>query len=154
MAKFTFRLATLLKLREEIRDERRSALAEAFHAEELLVGRIGEIEGENNTLRERRGTIAASGNVAVDELLEMQRYEAILTAELNTLGRQRKLLDVEITRRQEAAAEADRDVRVLEKLRERQHDSYAAKEEAKVRKELDEFANLRHGRKDRSSCHG
>lgn len=154
MSKFTFRLATLLKLREGFRDERRAALAEAFHAEQLLEGRILEIEAENENLRNQRAQMASSGDVAVDQLLEIQRYEAILGAEVKTLGRQRKLLEVEIERRREATAEADREVRVLEKLRERQQQRHDTETEMRIAKEMDEFASLSHSRKDKESCHG
>ena len=153
MSKFKFRLETLLKLREGIRDERRAALAEAFHAEQLLEGRILEIDGEHSSLREQRSQIASSGDVAVDQLLEIQRYEAILAAELKTLAGQREMLETEITRRREATAEADQEVRVLEKLRERQQQRHDSQEELKLLKELDEFASLSHSRKDKASCH-
>lgn len=153
MSKFKFRLETLLKLREGIRDERRAALAEAFYAEQLLEGRILEIDGEHSSLREQRSQIASSGDVAVDQLLEIQRYEAILAAELKTIAGQREMLEAEITRRREATAEADQEVRVLEKLRERQQQRHDSQVELKLLKELDEFASLSHRRKDKASCH-
>ncbi len=152
MAKYSFRLATLLKLREQLRDERRAALAEAFHAEQLLDERELEINQENDSLREQRSHISRSENVAVDQLLEIQRYEAILMAEKQTLAKQREMLASEIERRREAMLMADRDVRALEKLRDRQQERHTQEEESRLRNELDEFAAQSHARKDRATC--
>ncbi|REJ65524.1 MAG: hypothetical protein DWQ31_17800 [Planctomycetota bacterium] len=154
MGDFKFRLATLQKLREGIRDERRAALAEAYHAEQLLEGRLTEIEAERAELRRRQTAMTGSSDFDPDQLLEIQRYDAVLTTETNALARQGKLLEMEIARRTEAVVKADRDVRVLENLESRQKQRHELEQERQLQRELDEFAALSHVRKEREPCHG
>jgi flagellar export protein FliJ len=73
-------------------------------------------------------------------LLECQRREALLVAQRNEYARQRELLAAEIERRRAALALADRDVKSLEKLRERHALAAAAEAARREAKQLDEFA--------------
>lgn len=143
MTRFRFRLATLLRLREAARDERRAALAEAYRVDEVLVGRAEQLDQELARLRARMRHVAGPGQVDVDELLEAQRYELSLRAGRGRLDEQRRSVAEEIERRRELLAEANREVRVLEKLREKQarrHREEQARQEIKL---LDETAQRR-----------
>jgi len=51
MSKFKFRMATLLRLRETTRDQRRGELAEAYRVDEVLQRQLQQIEGELTALR-------------------------------------------------------------------------------------------------------
>lgn len=140
MAKFQFRLATLLRLRESLRDERQIALAEAYHADDVLRARQDALAAELVELKDACRQAAGPGQVDVDRLLDSQRYEVSLRAAGMQVVHQRQQLGEEIERRREAVVHANRDVRVLEKLRERQaerHRDEAAQREMKL---LDEVA--------------
>jgi flagellar export protein FliJ len=146
---FRFRLATLLRLREADRDERRTQLADAQRAEDIVRARIREIDGELGRLRGETARLSKPGVVNVDELMEIQRYELLLAAERQAALQQRKLVVEEVERRREALVAADREVRVLERLRETQQERHRHEADRQERKQLDESAMGAFVRKDR-----
>lgn len=146
-----FRLATLLKLREATRAERRGSLAEAFRAEAMLAESAQEVEDEFAALAEDYRAATRPGRIDVDRLLDYQRREALLIVQRREYARQRELLLAEIERRREVLAMADRDVRSLEKLRERQAAAAEAKATRTAIKQLDEFALQRSGLREEAA---
>ena len=140
MARFKFRLATLLRLREATRDERRTELAEAYRADNLLSEHLDRVGQELSWLRALCRKVAGPGTVDVDRLAETQRYELVLRAQQNQLAGQREAVGAEIDRRRQTLLEADRDVRVLEKLRHKQAQRHRREEERQEIKQLDEVA--------------
>jgi flagellar protein FliJ len=142
MARFKFRLATLLKIREATRDERRSELAQAYRADDVLGGYLEQTQTELNAIRERCRKNAGPGAIDIDRLIETQRYEIILKAQQQHLNEQRGKLAVEIERRRVALLAANREVRVLEKLREHQLEQHKQEENRLDIKRLDEVAQL------------
>jgi flagellar protein FliJ len=149
MANFTFRPATLLRLREARRDERRTRLADAQRAEQLIVGRIAELDAELEALRRRCLDAARPGNtVDVDLLTDAARYEMILKLQRQSADQQRQAVLAEVQRRRAALVAADREVRVLEKLRETQRRRFDEEEARKEVKRLDEVAMSRYRRKE------
>jgi flagellar protein FliJ len=141
MAKFRFRLETVVRLREQVRDERRLQLAEALEAEQKLRERMEEVEHE--AAASKAAQRATAGLVDVDRLIHANRYELVLAVELRELATKREQVEQEVDRRREALAAADREVRVLEKLRETQRGRHRAHEEYRSIRELDEIAGLR-----------
>jgi flagellar FliJ protein len=145
MAKFTFRLATFLRLREAARDERRGELAEAFRVDDVLRARLAGLTDELRRLQEHSRQIAQPGKLDLDWLVEGQRYELTLKSQQSQLGQQRESVAAEIERRRLALVEANRDVRVMEKLREKQVERYQFEENRQALKQLDELAQRRAG---------
>jgi len=143
MAKFKFRMATLLRLREAARDQRRTELAEAYRIDDVLKQRRGQISGTLTDLQIECRHVAGPGTVDVDRLVEAQRYELALKAQRNELDRQREAVAAEIERRRQTLVEANRDVRVLEKLREKQSGRHRREENRREIKQLDEVAQPR-----------
>jgi len=140
MSQFKFRLATLLRLREMTRDQRRAALAEAYHIDDLLRQQIARIDEEFQGLKDFGRRTAGPGSVNVDSLVEAQRYEAVLRMERMKVEGQRKVVAEEIGRRQQVLLEADREVRMLEKLREKQAEQFIREQERREQLRLDEAA--------------
>ena len=140
MRKFRFRLATLLKIREAARDERHARLAQAYEAEETLKGRKTDLEEQRVGLRQRFHEAAQPGPVDLDQLVESHRYEMVVMAEEQVLVDQMKLIGEEIERRRGALVEADREVQVLERLREKQQNRHREEAMRQEMKELDEIA--------------
>jgi flagellar export protein FliJ len=140
MSQFHFRLATLLRLREVTRDRRRVELAEAHRADEDLRGQLGRLSAEQRRLQDKCRRAAGPGAVDVDELVEAHRYAAALRAEEEGLRQKRHALAAEIDRRRQTLVAADRDVQVLEKLRERRQALHRLEEERQLAKQLDEAA--------------
>jgi flagellar export protein FliJ len=148
MPSFRFRLSTLLRLREAWRDERRTHLAEAQQAEQLVLHRIAEIERELAELQRRALDAARPGTVNVDRLAEAARYEMILKVERQSADQQRQAVAAEVQKRRETLVAADREVRVLEKLRDTQRERHREEETRQETKRLDEMAARRHESKE------
>ncbi len=143
MAKYKFRLETLKRVREARRDEQRASLAEAFHAEQVLVESQAELAAEAESLRELRRSATAGEYMNVNQLLEAQRYELLLKAQGQELTKQAILLTTETERRRRLLVEADRNVRALERLDERHHDEFKRRQQRNESKQLDEIATNR-----------
>jgi flagellar export protein FliJ len=142
MAGFKFRLTTLLRIREVARDERRGRLAEALAAEEKLLAQRRRVYEELASSEGTHRGQAALGPVDVDRLLNHHRFELLLKVELETIDREHAALKQELDKRRAALVVADREVRVLEKFRERlveRHQQEMSAQEAKV---MDELASL------------
>jgi flagellar protein FliJ len=146
MARFQFRLAALLQLREAVRDERRSHLAEAFRLADSLEAQRRQFLDNLHELNQQRSV--ATGLIDVDRLLAASRYEAVLMLEIRNLERQQAAVATEIEKRREALVEADRDVRSLEQLREAQHERHREEQERRSMKVLDEVALRGFGREE------
>lgn len=144
MATFQFRLATLLRLREATRDDRRAQLAEALYAEQLIVERIVALDAELADLKRQSLDAARPGRVNVDRLTDGTRYEMILKVERQTADQQRQAVADEVRKRREALVAADRDVKVFEKLRDTQAEQHRDEEARRESKRLDEIAVVRH----------
>ncbi len=141
MANFIFRLTALLRLRESRRDECRAALAEAYRIDDVLRKQFESLTRELDSLREFCRLKASPGAVEIDRLVEAQRYELVARAQQQNIAQQRQTVAAEIERRRQALVEADREVRVLEKLRERQAEQHRCEEDLREVKRLDEVAS-------------
>ncbi len=148
MKKFEFRLKTLLRLRDALRDQRRVQLAEAYRADEMLQEQQLRLEKELQDLDHQRRKASAPGEIDVDSLLAEQRYGLVVDAQRKRVLQQRQDVAAEIQRRRQRLIEADREVRVLEKLRERQQERHRAEENRQEIKMLDEVAERRGARED------
>lgn len=144
MSKYRFRLETLQKLRSARRDELRAALADAYRAEQILSDQQAAVAAEAATMRDSQRAALASPNLNVSHLVEVQRYEMVLAAQQRLLTEQANRLAIEVERRRLAVVEADRAVRVLEKLDERRLAEHRKEEARLLTQELDEIAVLRH----------
>lgn len=149
MSKFHFRLATLLRLRESVRDERRQQLAQAYEADDRLRREDESVAAELAALLDWARCTAEPGAVDVDRLLDVQRFELVLRAQRQQLAQQRSLIQAEIERRRQALVEANREVQSLEKLREHQQQRHRDEENRRDVRRLDEVAQMRSaGRED------
>lgn len=138
-----FRLATLLKLREMTRDERRRALTQALDAAAILARQREQLEAELNAARQWSLDQASPGRVDVDQCLATGRFQLLLRTQIAGIARQEKQVAEEVERRRKALVEADREVRTLEKLRERQEERERIAEERLDIKRFDEIAGQR-----------
>ena len=139
MAKFAFRLATLLRLREATRDDRRAHLAEALRAQEILAERRQTLNDELRELQSRQRS-GSFGHLNVDALIDAQRYTAVLQSQMKQADEQSAIVAAEIERRRQSLTLADRDVRVLERLRAKQVERHRQQQSLQEVKQLDEVA--------------
>jgi len=150
MPGFKFRLTSLLRLREAARDERRRHLAEALRAESVLNEHRGGIERELLVLQRQARAATEPGTIDVDQLIESQRYEASLRVQAAIMTQQAAQLEAEIESRRQALVAADREVRVLEKLRQRDHEQFRFEQARREGKQMDEIASRQYQRKEAS----
>jgi flagellar FliJ protein len=142
MSTFRFRLETLHRLRMAERDERRADLAKALRAEEMLREQDARLASEQEELRAAVRTRSSPGEADVDGLVRTHRYHLILKSQREQLAGQIQQVAAEVQRRRQILVEADRQVRVLEKLRERQALKHRQEEERRDAKVFDETALL------------
>ncbi len=140
MSTYKFRLGTLLRMRQTVRDQRRAELAQAFQAEQIVRRQQDELAHEIAQTNEQILRGSQPGNVKVDNLLDAHRYERVIEARQSHLDAQRQQLEEEIVRRRERLVEADREVRVLEKLDERQRQEHNQNEHRREVRQMDEIA--------------
>jgi flagellar protein FliJ len=143
MGNFTFQLAGLLRMWQEQRDEHRTQLNQAFHADEMLGQRLDDLDRRHGQLLVQCRVAVGPGTLDVDRLVEFRRYEGLITARQSEIRRERQRVAAEIDRRRGALAAADREVRVLEKLEERQHNRRCLGEQRRETNTLDEMAAAR-----------
>ncbi len=147
MPQFRFRLETLLRMRIAERDQRRSDLAKALRAEEVLRNEERQLATEQTQLALEARRQKSPGAANVDRLLQTHRYEMVLAARGRQLATQLSEVAAESERRRLALVEADRQVRILEKLRERQGLAHRVRQEQLQTKQFDELASLGYGRR-------
>lgn len=140
MPNFHFRLETLQKIREAERDNRRRRLAEALQALQIVAQRRQELEVEAAVVKERTRSASLPGELDVSTLMNHQRYTLLLVAQRQQLQEQAARIEDEVHRRRAALVEADRQVRVLDKLREKQWAAFRKEQEQRDQKEMDEVA--------------
>lgn len=150
MGKFTFRLATLLRLRENQRDQRRAELAQAYHADDIMNQQQEELARARAALVATRRSAAGPGGVDVDRLIQTQRYDLLLKTHSDQIDRQREAVAQEIELRREKLVHANRQTRILENLREKQSERFREDENRREVKVLDEVAAGQAARREMS----
>ena len=140
MARFAFRLNSLLHVRQAERDQRQSLLAAALAEERQLQARRAVLEGDLRAQLGRARAVIGPGALDVAGLESAHRYASNLRAQLAALAEGEQALSQEINHRRQAVVEADREVRVLEKLRERQQQQHRTEQARAESKQLDEIA--------------
>jgi flagellar export protein FliJ len=135
-----FRLATLLRLRESTRDERRAQLAESQRADQELLDQLTRLGMEQQRVQDECRQAAGPGDVQIGRLVESHRYAVSLRTREEELRQRRQTLAVEIQQRRQALVKADQEVQVLEKLRDRRLERHRLEEERKQAKQIDEAA--------------
>ena len=148
MPRFRFRLQTLRRLREIHRDELRGRLAEAFAAEQVILAQRQDVEREIVDLAAHVRGLAGLGAMDVAQVMSSQRYHLVLQAQARVLAEQAAQLAQEVDNRRAALVEADRQVRVLDKLEERQRQQHEQQAQAVQAKQFDEIAVMRWHRSD------
>ncbi|MGL4943397.1 MAG: flagellar export protein FliJ [Thermoguttaceae bacterium] len=138
---FKFRLETLLSIRDNVRKERQAELAKAYDAERIVLDKIGELDSGIVSLIGEGRAAMQSDNIDVEFLVGLRRREAFLRAQHTEATRQLGMIREEIEVRRRAVIEADKEVKVMEKLKERQYQRYTEEESRRDQKTMDEIAS-------------
>ena len=140
---FEFRFSTLLELRRQERDEAGIAVGQANTAIAKVNEEIREKELERVSLRDG-SDVHRQGNVSVDALLSLGRYDLQLQAEIQALKTTLSELVTEMERRREKLVVAEAELKRFDKLRERAELEFWALESKRELAEADEVTTRRH----------
>ncbi|TWT77220.1 flagellar biosynthesis chaperone [Posidoniimonas polymericola] len=140
MSAYRFRLEPVRRLREARRDELRGQLADAFRAAEVVSGERQKVLQELRVIRAREQAIARDTNLSISSMVEHQRYELVLQGQAAALAEKLKLVEDEVERRRQLVAEADREVRTLDKLEDRQRETHRVDQQRAEAKAMDATA--------------
>lgn len=140
-----FRLAVVLKLRERQRDEAARSLDEVRRAIGIVDERTREIEQDFQMIEQEKSQWLM-GDIPVHQLLNAQRYQYVLTGQLQHLASQRSQLHAEQIKREQVLVQCQKAVRSLEKLSDAQQALLASKQRELQQSRQDEWSNNRSAR--------
>lgn len=163
MAKFVYRLETVLEQKKELRDRAQEELTQAIAEQKREEEILDQLRNKERALRDNKAELKAqllSGQRTAEALRNRRNYLKRLDEELEAAGAevfgQRILVD-ELLEKTDMArlrlADAIKEAEALEKHRERQYAEFRAEIERKEALELDEAATqsyLRARRNDAS----
>jgi len=149
MKRFRFRLETVLRLREQVEQQRKRELGEVLAVRQQHVDEKARLEGQ---LADHKAQIRALADGAPGKKLDMnalidhRQYATAVDFQIRRTRQAIGVIEEEVARRREALAEAARERKGIEKLRERQLQAYREAEQRQQQKELDEIGLVGHSR--------
>jgi len=138
--KFKFRLDPVLKIRENDRAQKQAELGRAYEAVRIVENKLKEVQTEIVSNSELGRQAIQQGRISVDYLLAVRRHEAFLLAQQSDVQTSLQQIRLVIEERRLALIEADKKVKVLEKLREKQKSKHLQEEALAEMKQMDEIA--------------
>ena len=157
MTQFTYRLQPLLEQKEELKKEadrevsrREHELQTQLATLESLQQRVQElVEKRQHARQELMTKPGAAGALTANDVLKRSEFIKVLGTEIreaeSDVSAQRVVIETcesEVKEAKEQAAEAQREVEVLNKHREKQQERFRREEEAKEEVALDEIGNV------------
>ena len=141
---FKFRLTPLIAFRDNTLKECQRELAKAYDARRILEEYVQEIDRQ---LEEGIATVRELSQpgktINVESLIGFRRQEMFLRANQDDLLHKIKQIDEEIEIRRVAVIEADRALKIVEKLKEKRYEKYLEEENKIETKTMDETAGNR-----------
>jgi flagellar export protein FliJ len=145
MPRFEFRLQGLLELRLVERDTARQRWLEAQRALDALNDQSRHLAHQRDRIRDLRRA-RSIGMTRPEQLLADDRYEVQLAYEQIDIGEKQRQVQQELERRHQRLIEADQQVRMLERLREKRHKEFSMAESKLAQVRADDSASVRHFR--------
>jgi flagellar FliJ protein len=138
---FKFRLEPLIKIRKNTLQERQAELAQAYDARNILEEYLQEIDRQlTEGTATARSLMQEGQTVNVEHLLGLRRQEMFLRANQDDLNQKIQIIDEEIEVRRAKVVEANKELKIVEKLKEKRYDKYLEEEKKAETKEMDEIA--------------
>jgi flagellar export protein FliJ len=145
-----FRLATLLRLRERERDSAAQEVRDAKMAIERVEQAKRELTEQNEEMNSLRKQ-ASHGAINLRQLLDAQRFQMILNAQVQQLDQNLNELSAELGRREAVLLRCQQNVKSLEKLKEQRAEAAATLALAKQQERTDEWSSVRYASDIQSS---
>lgn len=145
MAKrFTFRFETMLKIRRQREDQHKRIVAERMRqikaGREQIAGFERQIADEVNAVRAGR----EPGTIDIQQAIRHRHWLGHLHKGVLEAEAKLRVLEARLAQERAVLAEAVKQRRILEKLKERQHQRHVAAEEKREMLQLDELATMRY----------
>jgi flagellar export protein FliJ len=137
------RWKTIEKLRLRKRDEAAQALEQVHLAIQMLRDQAAEIQRDREQSRNNRQQLQ-TGQIHVANILETQRFDLVLDAQLAQLEDQSQKIEQERVRRESKLIAAQQDLEAVRKLQKKTADRNYATSLLKAQSELDNWSTLRH----------
>jgi flagellar export protein FliJ len=135
----TFRLDSVLKLRQRERDQAGKDVADAVAAIALLDTKLSEIAMQQRQLESLRRDFS-QGSISTNRMLDAERYQLVLAAQHAHVSGDRSLLVQELDRRRAKLVIRQQAVKALEKLEQRHDERFAEEQRKRQQLLLDEWS--------------
>ncbi len=145
MAKrFTFRFETMLKIRRQREDEHKRIVADRIRqiaeTQEQIASLGRQIGEEMDAMRSRQ----SPGTIDIQQAIRHRHWLGHLHRNALEAESRLRYLEAKLVQERAALAEAARQRRILEKLKERQHDRFVREQDRRETLQLDELATVRY----------
>jgi len=140
MSEFRFSLHSILKVRLAERDGRRAELEDAERSQLGLQRDMDRLAQELQQSRAHSRGFLSPGSIDIAHLQDCHSNEQTLRQEIDRLGRQKEQAAKKVEQCRAALIQADRQVRTLEKLSDKQRQEHRHDEEKRENLVLDELA--------------
>ena len=141
---FNFRLEPLITIRNNVLQECQAELAKAYEARQILENDMKKLDQQIAEGMQNARDIMQTGKIInVEYLIGFRRQEMFLRANQDELMEKIKLVDEEIEARRSAVAVANKELKIVEKLKEQRFEKYLAEQNQTEMKMMDEIAGNR-----------
>lgn len=147
MKKFSFRLEKLQRLRERLRDQRKIALAEAVQYQDRVERQISQIQHARQFEKEELRQSLSRRNLSAETAIQSQLFDGLLGRYEMQLDCQLKQVEAVAEQRRGQLLDAEKNVRVLEKLEGKLRQRHGESIESAERILMDELAQIADGRR-------
>lgn len=138
MPKFKFRFQSMLRLRQAQLGEARLCLAGLVRSGGLLMAELARLDAATLLAHEHIGTRKA-GPVDLRARRELEQYERGLCRQREAIRGQQRVVEFEIERSRQALAVAQRELRLLEELAQREASEFETACDRTAQREVDEL---------------
>jgi flagellar protein FliJ len=143
MGQFQFSLRQIKKLKEANRNQAADSLQQAMLATQQLEMQIDSLHSDLNEQASIQNR-SSLGIIRTQRVLESQRYQLQLLGHLQSLREKLALIQNECQRRRVILLEREKEVRVLQKLEEKQLQQWQHEQMKVHQRQLDDWASYRH----------
>lgn len=147
--RFTFRFETMLRIRRQREDEHKRIVAARLREIAGVNRQIGSLQRQIHEEEDAIRTSQMPGTIDLQQAIRHRHWLGHLHRCLvETQGRMRGL-ESQLAQERAALAEASKQRKILDKLKERQWRRHQMEQERREAKEADEQATLRHAHRNR-----
>ena len=143
MRRFTFRLQSVLNIKEKKLEDERLKLAEIISTLEAQKDIFLELNDKKENLEKELALALESSNLDIQIIVSEKNYLQRIVQDIKTQFEIIKKTQIELEEQQIAVNEAYKEVKVLEKLKEKQYKNFLFEYEQNQIKELDDITNSR-----------